>query len=375
MNVEACDHVVNHIEAALLTSPSPGAIAVIALRGRDVPKLLQRILRTPRGEGPPNLIPERPTLCRVVDEGRFEDDAVVTVSRGGSSPGDPACAELSIHGGPRIVQRVLVLLQREGARLVPADEFVASHSAVGADDVIVHDVDGALLRARSRRLVRWLLAQRGILPQFLAARGTCDPSLWNDYLKRSAVGMRLIHGMSIALVGPPNSGKSTLANRFIGADRMITSDVPGTTRDWVSETILIDGWPVTLTDTAGHRESDCAIETEAIRRGAAQAQAADLVLLVLDGSLPDDELIQGERRLRASIPEQARVLCVLNKSDLSRRSAPPDAMSAFMLSARTGEGMDLLDRAAADELRLHLLEDALPTGFLERHLLPPAPEQ
>ncbi|MBN2560648.1 MAG: 50S ribosome-binding GTPase [Phycisphaerae bacterium] len=345
--------------AALLTRLAPGAIAVVGVAGPGVDAILGRVLRRAparvmqnTSDQPPRLLDHRPTFCQIVDEGAIVDDVVVVrIPRG-----DTTTAEINTHGGVRIAQRVLMLMEKNGARIVDADAFVSLYAEA---DLIERDVDRTLLGVSSRRLTHWLLTQRRILPGFLRqldslgahsqtaetfvaqgglrpqpkcgtgvppvtppARRRCNRSLRekrrfqslvvqasrpcherrNDdttgpsgrtptpsevtaFHERSRVAVRLIEGLRVALIGPVNAGKSTLANRLIGADRVITSDQPGTTRDWVSETALVQGWPVTLTDTAGIRNTNCEIEAEAIRRARRQAGLADLVVIVLDATV------------------------------------------------------------------------------------------
>ena len=177
----------------------------------------------------------------------------------------------------------------------------------------------------------------------------------------------------MAIVGPPNAGKSTLANRLIGRDRVIASDTPGTTRDWVSETALIRGWPVLLTDTAGIRPTDCAIEAEAIRRGRDKARAADLVVVVLDATSSASEQATALKLTLASVVEARPLLIVLNKCDLVP-SERPDTISktaerpALGISALAGDGLEGLEAGIEKALGLDRLDYELPTAFLPIHI-------
>jgi len=340
--------------AALLTPPAPGAIAVVALSGPRAAGILSGVLRAAKSSRPAELVDRRPTLCRIVDGEETVDDAVVVrIDSEGSGR-----FEISVHGGVRIVQRVLMLLERLGARVVPGEAF-----ALGAEDAVQGAIDAALLKAQSRRLAEWLLRQRTILPGYLANHERRTPSDLAAFRRRSQAAMRLLAGLRVAIIGPPNAGKSTLANRLIGADRVITADEPGTTRDWVSETALIVGWPVTLTDTAGLRETDCAIEAEAIRRGGEQATRAELVMVVLDATAPPAEQSAAlERCLRLVTPDQPRIV-VLNKcDDPAARFVAAGGADACRISARHGAGMDILERRIEAMLELDLLGGDQPTA-------------
>ncbi|HKQ48298.1 MAG TPA: GTPase [Phycisphaerae bacterium] len=366
--------------AALLTPLAPGAIAVVALAGPRTDEVLAKILRKPRDDHPLALTANRPTFCRIFDGETPLDDAVAVRI---DDPTHPR-AELCTHGGVRIAQRLLQLLEQLGARIVPAQDFC---DAVALIHPIERDVDLALLRSPSRRLTQWLLSQRVILPPFMDRLAALTTAERNAFVRRSRAAIRLLQGLSIALMGPPNAGKSTLANRLIGRDRVITSDIPGTTRDWVSETAFIQGWPVTLTDTAGIRETDCAIETEAIARGRAQAHRADVVLMILDATTPAAEQHVIFERLTTLLPPETPRLIVLNKCDLSpspfqgegrgaldspwrgdglnTRGLPTHVIS---LSALTGFAIDALECQIAASFSLDGLSDSIPTGFLPSHV-------
>ena len=153
-------------------------------------------------------------------------------------------------------------------------------------------------------------------------------------------GERLRDGLHIAIIGPPNAGKSSLLNLLARRDAAIVSETAGTTRDVIEVHLDLGGWPVVLADTAGLRESTDAIEQEGVRRARARAATADLRVLVLDAS-GDWKTVM--RTLMASTEnwDPARDIVVLNKVDL----AAPDAVDAVPLSARSGDGLpDLLAR-------------------------------
>ncbi|MBI5765051.1 MAG: 50S ribosome-binding GTPase [Planctomycetes bacterium] len=341
--------------AALVTALAPGAIAVIALNGPRTTAILTTILRKPKSDQSPEFRPDTPTLCRIIDNDQTLDDAIVLIS-------DAHHAELHTHGGVRIAQRVLMLLAAHGATIVSSDDFIGRTSTASP---VERAIDAALIRSQSRRLTNWLLAQRELLPPFLARLDQLSAADRAAFDHRSHIAARLLRGITIALIGPPNAGKSTLANRLIGHDRVITSDQPGTTRDWITETALIHGWPVTLTDTAGLRDADCAIEAEAIRRGTQQAHTADLVLIVLDATAPADVQRAALDRGVATLPASTPRIVVFNKCDSS--TALPIAMSGAntsAISALQGVGIDDLESQIEATLELNLLDENLPTGIV-----------
>jgi tRNA modification GTPase len=145
--------------------------------------------------------------------------------------------------------------------------------------------------------------------------------------------------LTVAIVGKPNVGKSSVFNALVGAARAIVTEIPGTTRDLVSETIDLDGLRVTLVDTAGMRVTEDVVEAEGVARSRGAATVADLVLLVADVSDPssiDSEIV--------SSVESAKLVLVANKRDLGRAWSRPDALE---ISATNGSGLD--------ELRQHIV--------------------
>jgi len=145
----------------------------------------------------------------------------------------------------------------------------------------------------------------------------------------------LLHPPRVAIVGVPNVGKSTVANQLFAQERSITADLPGTTRDWVGEIANIDGLAVMLVDTPGVRQTQDAIEREAIERSREQVGAADLVVMVLDATRDLSE----QRDLLAAYPS---ALCVMNKVDRPKTWEVPDGGAWIQTVATTGSGVDRL---------------------------------
>lgn len=347
--------------AAALTARTPGAIGVIAVHGPNALQAVGSFCRTQAGQPVHTFSVDAPRLFKLVDGEQTIDDALVVYSVDDESQS----VELCPHGGVRIIERVLAALESTGVRVVTGTEYMDRV----ASDPLLRDVDRALIPAGSRRMAHWLLAQRRLLPDFLRNWSSHDATAIESFRNRTRAAIRLVRGIRMSIIGPPNAGKSTLANRLIGHDRVITSDVAGTTRDWIDETAAIDGWPVTLTDTAGLRTTECEIESEAIRRATDQARLSDFVIILLDATASSDETYEAQVRAESALdPEQQRLI-VTNKSDASDASRRTSTtMNQILISARTGDGIEELERRIAAALGLNVLESDQPTGFLSEHL-------
>jgi len=186
------------------------------------------------------------------------------------------------------------------------------------------------------------IAESDVLTRLAALRETLDRL--RDDARR---GRALRDGLTVAILGLPNAGKSSLLNALAGRDSAIVTDVPGTTRDVLRETLSLDGLPVHVADTAGIREAGDAVEAEGIRRARAALAAADVALLVIDPTQP----LEPQEALRREIPAATRVIEVRNKSDLDGVTPSVDeAAWTVTLSARDRAGIGgltgLLHRAA-----------------------------
>jgi tRNA modification GTPase len=161
-------------------------------------------------------------------------------------------------------------------------------------------------------------------------------------------GERLREGFMVALLGPPNAGKSSLMNALARRDAAIVSSTPGTTRDVIEVHLDLGGWPLCLADTAGLRECAEEIESEGVRRALARAETADLKILVFDGASD----LSKDEKLRALIDD--RTIAVLNKADLLKDNEPPPywAPDSLRVSAKTGQGIEALVQAIIDRIDL-----------------------
>ena len=310
--------------------------------------------------------------------GERVDTALCTVMRSPRSYTGEDVVELSCHGSPALLRMIVQWLVAGGARLAAPGEFTRRAFLNGRLDLAQAEAVALMIGARTDRAVA--LAARALAGGFsdqvrgLQARlidviagleVTLDfpeEGVGHDVESaRAAVGGlraeaerwleaarhgRVVHGgLTVALVGPPNAGKSSLLNALMGQDRAIVSDVPGTTRDVVEGTIVLAGVPVRLLDTAGIEIPRDVIEAQGIRRSRRAIEESELLLVVLDGSVEPDRRVLGETAARPRVLVRA-------KSDLQAHRAAAGLPGAQPVSAVTGEGMAALRECLTREIEL-----------------------
>ena len=372
---------------ALASAPGRAAVAVVRVSGPGAGRVLDFMA------GP------RPAARRAVgrfirhpESGERLDRGVVLWFPGPQSFTGEDVAELHLHGGRAVVQAVLAALSRlPGLRMAEPGEFARRAFEAGKLDLAEVEGLADLIDAETEGQRRQALAQasgalsdlydgwRASLVEALAfveagldfsdegdvalktmdeARAIVQPlaRAVTHHLADGHRGEILREGFRVALVGPPNAGKSSLINALAKRDVAIVSAEPGTTRDVIEVRLDLGGCPVIVSDTAGLREAEGAVEREGMRRSLAVAEAADLVLWLAEAGTP-------QTALPAELAAVAdRTLLVLNKIDLLPAGAPtlPDDM--VPLSVATGAGLeDLVKRLAviAHERIGHTAEPAL----------------
>ena len=358
----------------LLTPPGPGAIAVLRVSGPGAVEVVGDLFHpVKRRRGVAVLDPNSPQRLhygQIVVDGRQVDDVIVSARL--SRDGTPA-VDISTHGGTRVVECLLLAVQARGVEIEARDS--GGDPPWPAADAFQAEVIHALCHARTRRTVDFLLHQRRVLPEHvdrLAGLAVRDQAAARRALRALGDGARagriLVESATIALIGPPNSGKSALANRLFGAARAIVSDLPGTTRDWVAEPTAICGIPVTVVDTPGVARAPDALEALAIRRAADRCTQADLRIIVLDGS---DDLPQPFLDKLSSRRSDDPGLVVVNKSDRPRSWTDVGLPTrwrplALAVSALRGDGLNALEERIVAALGLKNHRDQEPGLFTQR---------
>ena len=370
---------------ALSTPPGRGGLGVIRLSGPRSREIAEAILRFPH---PVQWRPWQAQIAHLVDSHEnVVDEVVATFFEKPRSYTAEDVVELSCHGAPVVLRHAVERAIAAGARLAEPGEFTLRAYLNGRIDLPQAEAVRDLIEATTLYQARIAAQQvagsvsRRIAPlkerllELIAlleagidfAEDDISVATAGEILRRIepiregvcqlAASFQYGHlvrgGVTLALVGRPNVGKSSLFNRLLEQDRAIVTEIPGTTRDVVSETSAIGGIPVKLYDTAGIRESTELVETLGIERSYQAMADADLTLVVIDLAQPAGT---PDRDLIARAAGQGRWLLVGNKCDLPRPADVPSG--AIPVSALTGEGIPRLREA--------ILESVAPKGAWEQ---------
>jgi tRNA modification GTPase len=376
--------------AAISTPPGRGGIGIVRLSGPDAASIATQLvrLRQPLEHGRARLadVIDPETAVDVsggdaarldearTDEGRI-DEAVVTYFAAPRSYTGDDLVEIAAHGSPVVLEWLLRRAMALGTRLAEPGEFTHRAFVSGRLDLTQAEAVRDLIEAQTLTQARQAASQMGgalsrrinpvkqELVELIAlleagidfAEDDVEVTPAGDIARRietllaplhkleaSFARGRVVHdGLTLAIVGRPNAGKSSLFNRLVERDRAIVTATPGTTRDTVSERIAIEGIPLELVDTAGLRETHEEIERIGIERSREALADAGLVLVVLDATQP---LNDDERAVLKDVQGRPALIAV-NKSDLpSECEFTADGIPAVRTSALTGEGIAELRR-------------------------------
>jgi tRNA modification GTPase len=358
---------------AIATPAGVGGIGVIRLSGSEAFPIAQKAF-----QGAKVLEKQREILFgNFIDPSGAEmlDEGLLLLMPGPHSYTGEDVVEFHAHGSPALLSRLLEVLSGSGARLAQAGEFtyrafihgrldltqaeavealVSAHGEAARRQALKHLTGGltahlepmeeALKSLYLKIEARLEFSEDGIPPldraKFDQEAGEVRREL-ERLLKSYAQGKVLKEGVTVALVGPPNAGKSSLLNALLGTDRAIVTPLPGTTRDVVEGELRLKGVRVRLFDTAGLREASNLVEAEGIRRSRQVIEEADILFWLVDASQPEISL----RELKGAILPPERTWYLFNKRDLTTLKEPwkgsgLQASRCLGVSCRTGEGLD-----------------------------------
>jgi len=362
-----------------------GGIGVVRISGPDSLRIIRAIFKPNSKE---DLISHQIHHGWITDNSREIDEVVVSYMANPRSYTGEDVVEISCHGGGVVLKSVLELAVKAGARLAGRGEFTKRAFLNGKLDLAQAEAVIELIRAKTKEggllaasqlkgsLSSRIKEARDSLMLLLAeieasidfpdeipdmdankTKRTLEEALdsVNKLIDTAHMGKIYREGISIAIVGKPNVGKSSLLNALVREDRAIVTDEPGTTRDIIEETVNIKGIPARVLDTAGIRHSDSKTEKLGIDRAIKAIDQADVVLLLIDISQP---LTSEDIDLMARTVDSRRII-VLNKSDLAHKLKIKDITSkagnvlAVEVSALKGDGVGELEKAVFDSVLLN----------------------
>lgn len=363
--------------AAQATAAGEGGVAIVRVSGADCEAVVSRVFQAKNGKPLANRVL---TYGCVMENGEIADEAMAVLMRAPHSYTRENVAEIHCHGSQALVRKILMLLMAAGARMAEPGEFTYRAFMNGRIDLAQAEGVMRMIRAGSERAMRSAVRQmeggvsafvrtaRAEITSLLAAMAAAID--FPDEVEETqtalevtasckAIAARLEaacdaragriedEGLRVVLCGRPNAGKSSLLNALLGGERAIVTDIPGTTRDTLTEAMQIGGVRVLLTDTAGLRETGDAVERIGVERAKKALSEADVRALVLDGASPLTE------EDKAALFGLAPQLIILSKGDLAPVLTADEVRAAFgdvptvAVCAPRGEGMEALKEALA----------------------------
>ena len=364
------------IIAAISTGCSVSAIGIIRLTGNGCGEVADKVFTLNSGKSLTEAPVRKLMLGTLTDkQGRIIDQCMAVFTKGPHSYTGEDTVEFHCHGSPAVLSAGLEALFLAGARPAKRGEFtkrafmngqLGLTQAEAVIDLIEADTADAAANAAGQvggRLQKKLMPiynhLTDLCSHFHAVLDYPDEDIadfglenYNDSLQENAKalsallqtygqGRILRQGVAAAIVGKPNVGKSSLLNALAGYDRVIVTEIAGTTRDTVEETVMLGNTRLRLIDTAGIRDTDDKIEAMGVDRSKKEAENADLVIFVCDGSAP---LTAEDHTVIEVCADLPNAIALINKSDLGAKVLPSDLpfSTIIPICAKTGEGLDQL---------------------------------
>ena len=373
---------------AIATAPGMGAIAVIRLSGKGCIEICDRIFVSPSYKKLVDVLPNTIHFGKIVNKEELIDEVLISVFHAPHSFTGEDSIEISCHGSVYIQQRILQLVISSGARLAAPGEFTQRAFLNGKMDLSQAEAVADLIASSSAAAHKMALSQMrgGFSDELMKLRMellhiTSLLELELDFseedvefadrseLRSIAIGIDTLisrlcasfslgnvikNGIPVAIVGNTNVGKSTLLNALLKEDRAIVSDIEGTTRDVIEDTINLQGITFRFIDTAGIRHTDDQVENMGIERTFFKIEQARIVLFLIDATKNTEQFFPYYTRVKEHLGSDARLLILLNKTD---QTDSADMILSQITSLSSGE--KILPIAAKTGYNIHHLVDEL----------------
>ncbi len=388
--------------AAISTGLAPGGIGIVRISGEDAVKIADKVFESFSGKKISDLKGYTALYGRVKDNDTYLDTAVALFFKGPKSYTGEDVVEISCHGGLYVCRRVLRTVFEAGAVPAEAGEFTkraflnGKMDLTGAESVMsiisahgeesekiaLKNIEGSLFR-KIKEISDKLVYDMALLSAWVdypyeEIEELSDEKLKADIENAEAElsklifnydrGKAIIEGVDTVIAGSPNVGKSTLMNYLSGEEKSIVTDIAGTTRDIVEDTILLADIVLRISDTAGVRETDDLVESIGVGRAFDKIDKASLVLAVFDAGRKIDD---SDRKLIEACKGK-KAIAIINKTDLVKNQLREDIEKEFenfvYISAKTGEGTDKLEETIKKVLMTAEFDSSAETLINERQL-------
>lgn len=373
--------------AAIATAPGTGAIAILRLSGKGSIDICDKVFRSSTKNK--KLVNQKPNTIHfgaIYDGDRPIDEVLLSIFKAPRSYTGEDIVEISCHGSQVVQQQILELLIRNGARLAQPGEFTLRAFLNGKIDLSQAEAIADLISSSNETARRVALQQmrggfsnklkelREQLLSFIAlieleldfseedvefADRTQLNNLISEILsviekmiKSFQLGNVIKQGIPVTIAGKPNVGKSTLLNRLLNEERAIVSEIAGTTRDSIEDTINLGGISFRFIDTAGLRHTSDTIESIGVERAYAKISQASVILLIVDAQITIDEVIHSIDEVKTKLTDDQQLIILLNKEDMTDKDHLSTILStlkqnypavyALTISAKSGHNIEQL---------------------------------
>ena len=382
------DYLCEDTIAAISTAPGRGAIGIVRISGKNALKILKEVFRTKTGKKKENFEDRKLTYGFIVDEkGETIDEVLAVYMKAPKTFTGEDIVEINSHGGIFVERKILETVLKRGARLAEPGEFTLRAFLNGKIDLTQAEAINDMVNAFTETSAKVALNQlegnlskriKSLRDKLLEIKAYIEAAVdfpeeeveilessnvknrleelikeMEDLLSSYEKGRILTEGIRVAIVGRPNVGKSSLLNSLLQEERAIVTEIPGTTRDIIEESINLKGVPIKLIDTAGIREAAEEVERIGIERTLKKLQEADIVLFMIDGS---KGFTEEDKKISKLIENSGNKILVINKKDLGLKIKCENLKEKFEscveISAKTEEGINNLSEIIFKKLIL-----------------------